>query len=65
MPSRQDPQHPIEPIVRKGYVTPKVEQVRLVLEEAVLGGGCKLDGGMGPGGEDCEPLGSPCVLPGS
>jgi hypothetical protein len=40
--------------IRKPYVKPMVEQVRLALDEAILGTGCKNSGFQGPGATpDC------------
>jgi hypothetical protein len=47
---------------RKHYIKPKVEQVKLVAEEAVLAS-CKApSAGAGPGGKNnCRVKGVPCV----
>lgn len=51
---------------RKPYTKPKMEQVRLVLEEAVLGFGCKMAGTAGPYNGSCEDVNTNnCVLSGS
>jgi hypothetical protein len=52
-----------KPVARKPYVKPKVEQVRLVLEEAVLGfcKGVQANGANVSG--PCFP--GPCTLAGS
>jgi hypothetical protein len=49
---------------RKPYHKPYVEQVRLRLDEAVLGSGCKstaLGGGIGLGAGSGNCLGVPCI----
>ena len=48
---------------RKPYVKPRMEQVQLLPEEAVLAGGCKTDTSSGPSVPGCE-LGG-CITQGS
>jgi hypothetical protein len=55
-----------KPEVRKPYHKPQIEQVRLSLEEAVLGSGCKTDGSSGPNASGaCETNFTPCNIDGS
>lgn len=53
---------------RKQYHKPQIEQVRLVLDEAVLGSGCKIGSNSGPGlpGEEipCSGIGG-CIQDGT
>jgi len=66
MPSRQDAQQSAQPVVRKAYAKPKIEQVRLVLEEAVLGTGCKTTTQDGPHATGpCEVAFQNCLTGGS
>jgi hypothetical protein len=66
MAPRQDDHEPAQPVSRKPYVRPEVEQVRLVLDEAVLGSGCKTSGMSGPNQTgSCEINFTPCTVPGS
>lgn len=51
-------------IHRKFYVKPQIEQVRLVLEEAVLGTGCKSATSAGPS-DPCEINFTTCLINGS
>lgn len=41
-------------VSRKPYVKPRIEQVQLLPEEAVMISGCKTDSGFGPGQAGCE-----------
>lgn len=50
--------------VRKAYMKPKMEQVRLALEEAVLGTGCKTSSSSGPS-EPCQSGLNYCLIEGS
>jgi len=53
--------------VRKSYIKPRIEQVRLVAEETVLGG-CKFEGAPGGAGDlsSCTTSAAPCgTEPGS
>jgi len=54
---------------RKPYHKPLIEQVRLVLDEAVLGSGCKIGNNDGPIGDTgpipCSGIGDVCVLDGT
>jgi hypothetical protein len=45
---------------RKFYVKPKMEQVKLVAEEAVITF-CKVSSNNGPTGAGCKPHGSACI----
>ncbi|MCU0488761.1 MAG: hypothetical protein MUE67_07400 [Anaerolineales bacterium] len=49
MSNQSNPESAEPKLPRKPYVKPKIEQVSLVLEEAVLGTGCKIEtlDGMG------------------
>lgn len=53
---------PVE--ARKPYQKPKLEQVRLALEEAVLGTGCKTSSSSGPS-EPCQSGLNFCLIEGS
>lgn len=50
---------------RKPYQKPRIEKVRLVLEEAVLGTGCKTDGTQGPHNGSCVVDYTTCLLEGT
>ena len=50
---------------RKPYHKPLIEQVRLVLDEAVLGSGCKIGDYAGPLTEHCSGIVNPCVQDGT
>ena len=50
--------------VRKAYSKPRMEQVRLALEEAVLGTGCKTSSSSGPS-EPCQAGLNFCLIEGS
>lgn len=50
--------------VRKAYTKPRMEQVRLALEEAVLGTGCKTSSSSGPS-EPCQAGLNFCLIEGS
>ena len=50
--------------VRKVYTKPRMEQVRLALEEAVLGTGCKTSSSSGPS-EPCQSGLNFCLIEGS
>lgn len=43
MSNQTNPEPAVPKPPRKPYVKPKIEQVSLVLEEAVLGTGCKIE----------------------
>jgi hypothetical protein len=45
---------------RKYYVKPKIEQVKLVAEEAVITF-CKVSSNNGPTGAGCKPTGHACI----
>jgi hypothetical protein len=49
---------------KKAYRKPEIKRVKLVPEEAVLGG-CKTSGELGPDGLGCGIGSSPCSLSGS
>lgn len=51
--------------IRKVYHKPQVEQVKLVVSEAVMGTGCKLDGTAGPYNGTCVENFTPCLIEGS
>jgi hypothetical protein len=51
--------------VRRPYHKPKVEKVALVLEEAVLGTGCKTPTSAGPYNGSCVDNFVPCLIEGS
>lgn len=50
--------------LRKSYVKPQIEQVRLALEEAVLGTGCKSSSSNGPT-DPCAVGLNTCLIEGS
>jgi hypothetical protein len=66
MASKQDRRQPAELAVRKPYVKPGMEKVRLVLDEAVLGF-CKTATATGPnaGNITCDFGTAPCSTAGS
>jgi hypothetical protein len=64
-----EPQQNHQPIrensSRRPYQKPRIEKVRLVLEEAVLGTGCKSDGTQGPHNGSCVVDYTTCLLEGT
>ena len=50
---------------RKPYQKPQVEQVKLAVDEAVMGTGCKADGTAGPHNGSCVDNFTPCLIEGS